>query len=55
MKTRPLRLFRLFYKPVFHRIEMDGIDMPAQVLINADRMLSKPPLPDRRFSPFLPG
>jgi hypothetical protein len=44
-----------FYKPIFHRIEMDGIDIPVQVLLIADRMLPKPPLPDRRFSPFLLG
>lgn len=34
---------------VLHRIPMDGIDMPVEIVGVADLMLPKPPLPNRTF------
>jgi len=34
---------------------MDGIDMPVEIVLVADLMLPKPPLPNRTFPVFFPG
>ncbi|MFO1423577.1 MAG: hypothetical protein U1F70_07970 [Candidatus Competibacteraceae bacterium] len=45
----------LFDVTVLHRIPMDVIDMPVEIVWVADWMLPKPPLPNRTFPVFFLG
>ncbi len=40
---------------VLHRIPMDVIDMAVEIVLVADLMLPKPPLPNRTFPVFFLG
>jgi len=42
------------HKAVLDRVEMDVIDMPFEIVVVADAMFPKAPLPNGRFSAAFP-